>query len=84
MKLAVAYHCQDCQEIFERAPYGACPRCASHAISALSWLVKSTAEREAWLGRIRGGARQVHERTSRPAFSYSCPTMVNTIEQKTA
>ncbi|MGE0679961.1 MAG: hypothetical protein AB7P69_03485 [Candidatus Binatia bacterium] len=84
MKLSVAYHCHDCQEIFERAPYGTCPRCASHEISALSWLVKSAAEREAWFDRIRGGARQTQEKASRPAFSYSCPTTVNRIEQKTA
>jgi hypothetical protein len=84
MKLSVAYHCHDCQEIFERAPQGVCPRCASHEISALSWLVKSAAEREAWLDRIRGGARHAQERASRPAFRYSCPATVNRIEPKAA
>lgn len=84
MKLSVAYHCHDCQEIFERAPYGVCPRCASYEISALSWLVKSAAEREAWLNRIRGGARHSQERASRPAFRYSCPAMANRIERKAA
>lgn len=83
MKLSVAYHCHDCQEIFERAPRGACPRCMSNEISSLSWLVKSAAEREAWFDRIRGGARRGHE-TTRSAFRYSCPSTVNSIEPEAA
>jgi hypothetical protein len=84
MKLSVAYHCHDCQEIFERAPRGACPRCASHEISSLSWLVKSAAEREAWFDRIRGGVRRAQGAAVRPAFYYSCPATVNRIEPKAA
>jgi len=82
MKLSVAYHCQKCQEIFARAPQKACPRCASRAISLLSWLVRSAAEREAWFERIYDGTRGAP--VSRPAFRYSCPTLVNTIEPKAA
>lgn len=84
MKLSVAYHCQDCQEIFDRAPHGVCPRCASREISSLSWLVKSAAEREAWFERIRGGGRRTLAPVSRPVFRYSCPASVNTIEPKAA
>jgi hypothetical protein len=84
MKLSIAYHCHDCHEIFERAPHGACPRCSSHEISSLSWLVKSASEREAWFERIRGGIRSVPPPTPRPAFSYTCPTTVNTLEPKAA
>ena len=84
MKLSVAYHCHDCQEIFERAPRGVCPRSASREISSLSWLVKSAAEREAWFDRIRGGGRSVQEVATRPAFRYSCPSLVNRIEPKAA
>jgi hypothetical protein len=84
MKLSVAYHCHDCQEIFERAPRGVCPRCASREISSLSWLVKSAAEREAWFDRIHGGARRVNRETPCPTFRHSCPSTVNRIEPKTA
>jgi hypothetical protein len=84
MKLLVAYHCHVCQEIFERAPHDRCPRCASHGVAALFWLVKSAAEREAWFDRIRGGVRRVQERASRSAFRYSCPATVNRIEPKAA
>ena len=84
MKLAVAYHCQDCQEIFARAPRGVCPRCASRKVSAFSWLVKSAAEREAWFDGIHGGARRVTRGTPRPAPRHSCPSTVNRIEPKAA
>ncbi|HXG18088.1 MAG TPA: hypothetical protein VNN62_03310 [Methylomirabilota bacterium] len=82
MKLSVAYHCQECQEIFERAPRRVCPQCASRDISLLSWLVKSAAEREAWVERISGGTRRAP--AFRPALRYSCPTLVNTIEPEAA
>lgn len=84
MKLSIAYYCLKCQEIFERAPQRACPRCASRDISVLSWLVKSAAERQAWFERIRvyGGTRRAP--AFRPAFRYSCPTLVNTIEPEAA
>jgi hypothetical protein len=72
MKLATAYYCSACQEIFERAPYGSCPRCASQDISSLSWLVKSAAEREAWLHRIHGSAKRSVRPEAKPAFAYSC------------
>ena len=84
MKLSIAYHCHDCQEIFERAPYGACPRCSSREISSLSWLVKSASEREAWFERIRGVSGRAPTSPTRPVFRYSCPTVVNTIEPKAA
>jgi hypothetical protein len=84
MKLSVAYHCYDCQEIFERAPWGACPRCASREVSSLAWLVKSAAEREAWLARICGRIRRAPTPAFRPAFHYSCPATVNSIELKKA
>lgn len=84
MKLSVAYHCQDCQEIFERAPRGVCPRCASHEVASLSWLVKSAAERAAWFTRIRGEGRSVQAKTTRPAFHSSCPTTINGIEPEAA
>lgn len=84
MKLSIAYHCHDCQEIFERAPYGACPRCSSREISSLSWLVKSASEREAWFERIRGASGRTPTPPARPVFRYSCPTVVNAIEPKAA
>jgi hypothetical protein len=84
MKLLVAYHCHDCQEIFERAPRGVCPRCASHEIFSLSWLVKSAMEREVWFDRIRGGGRRAQDAALRPAFRSSCPATVNRIEPEAA
>jgi hypothetical protein len=84
MKLSIAYHCHDCQEIFERAPHGVCPRCSSREISSLSWLVKSASEREAWFARIRGATRRGPALAARPTFRYSCPTVVNTIEPEAA
>lgn len=84
MKLSIAYHCHDCQEIFERAPHGVCPRCSSREISSLSWLVKSASEREAWFERIRGASRRESTPPMRPSVRYSCPTAVNTIEPEAA
>ena len=83
MKLSIAYHCHDCQAIFDRAPRGVCPRCASSAMSSLSWLVKSAAEREAWFDRIYGRSRRTPGVASRPAFRYSCPSVVNSIKLET-
>jgi hypothetical protein len=84
MKLSIAYHCHDCQEIFERAPHGGCPRCSSREISSLSWLVRSAAEREAWFGRIRGASHRAPSPATRPLLRYSCPTGVNRIEPEAA
>lgn len=82
MKLSIAYHCHDCQEIFARAPHGVCPRCMSREMSSLSWLVKSAAEREEWFDRIRGGARRTQGVASKPAFRYSCPSVINSIKSR--
>ena len=84
MKLSVAYHCHGCQEIFERAPHGVCPRCASQEISCLSWLVKSTEERTAWFERIQGATRRIPTLPAKAAFHHSCSTTVNTLEPKAA
>jgi hypothetical protein len=83
MKLTHAYLCHSCQEIFERAPQGRCPACASHAISSLAWQVMPTAERESWLRRIRGGrsvGRFLPAGATKPALPYPCPTSANTLE----
>jgi hypothetical protein len=83
MKLSTAYHCHACKEIFERAPRGVCPMCASQEVYSLSWLVRSAAERESWLRRIRGPrvrARLLPASFPRPALIYSCPAQANTLE----
>lgn len=46
-----------CGEVFRYAPGGRCPDCGSTAVRPLSWLLKSAAERQAWLDKI-GAARE--------------------------
>jgi hypothetical protein len=87
VKLPHAYHCQSCQEIFERAPRGVCPVCTSHEVYSLSWLVKSAAERESWLRRIYGAKprqRFLTAASPRPALTYSCSAEANTLEPEVA
>jgi hypothetical protein len=59
MKAHFAYLCNDCDEIFERAPHSRCPTCQGESIAPLDWLRKSAQERAAWLRRI--GALQTQE-----------------------
>jgi hypothetical protein len=88
VKLALAYRCYNCREIFERAPSGACPFCTSDRVVALSWVVKLEAERAVWLQRIRGpGRRHLGYRpraAERPHTPRSCAASANQLERKVA
>lgn len=71
MKLTYCYLCQDCQEIFERAPGGRCLSCGSEAIASLSRLLQDPAKQTAWLrriGRLRCVTRVIQPEENLTAF----------------
>ena len=56
MKLSpLLYHCESCQELFERAPLGVCPVCASTKVYPLTAKLQPIAEQLRWLQQIRSG-----------------------------
>ncbi len=57
MKLGRAYVCYECEEVFENAPRGECPKCRSKDVHPLAWHGRSDWEKRSWFNRILGRQR---------------------------